>query len=99
MIPYQRLDLREKARYDKYRQSCGERGCEYSFTNLFLWGRQKAAFVDDYLVLLSQFDRRSVYPYPLGKGDPRAAIDAIIADAEAHLDEIYASGETRVDEE
>lgn len=81
MIPYQRLDLREKARYDAYLQSCGERGCEYSFTNLFLWGRQKAAFVDGHLTLLSQFDRRSVYPFPVGQGDVKPVLDAIIHDS------------------
>ena len=83
MIPYERLDLRNKALYDSYLQSCGERGCEYSFTNLFLWGRQKAAFVDGYLTILSQFDRRSVYPFPIGSGDIKPILDAIIHDSRA----------------
>ena len=60
-----------------------ERGCEYSFANIYLWGRQYVAFVDGQALLFSQFDRRSVYPYPVGIGDKRAAIDAIIEDSEA----------------
>ncbi len=32
-------------------------------------------------MIFSQFSRRSVYPYPLGSGDKRRALDAIIADA------------------
>lgn len=83
MIDFQRLDLSEKARFDEILMSCGHRGCEYTFVNLFLWGRQKAAFVAGRLVLQSQFDRRCVYPFPVGDGDLKAALDAIIADARA----------------
>ena len=83
MIDFQRLDLTDRARYDKYLMNCGERGCEYSFVNLFLWGRQKAAFAEGYLALLSQFDRRSVYPFPVGEGDQAPVLDAIIHDAAA----------------
>lgn len=81
MIDFQRLDLAKKAQYDSYLMHCGERGCEYSFTNLFLWGRQKAAFLGDRLVLFSQFDRRSVYPFPVGPGEIKPVLDAVIADA------------------
>ena len=82
MIDFQRLDLDKKAQYDAYLQNCGQRGCEYSFVNLFLWGRQKAAFLDGRLAILSQFDRRSVYPFPVGEGGLKAALDAIIQDAQ-----------------
>ena len=81
MIDFKRLDLACKDRYDQYLMNCGERGCEYSFVNLFLWGRQKAAFVEDFLVIQSQFDRRCVYPFPVGRGDVKPMLDAIIADA------------------
>lgn len=83
MIEFKRLDLADKAVYDKYLMNCGERGCGYSFVNLFLWGRQKAAFVDGFLVLQSQFDRRCVYPFPVGEGDVKQVLDAIIQDARA----------------
>ena len=83
MIDFQRMDLSQKALYDQYLMHCGNRGCEYSFVNKFLWGRQKAAFVGNYLVCFSQFDRRSVYPFPIGEGDPKPVLDAIIHDARA----------------
>ena len=81
MIDFKCLELDHKALYDTYFMNCGERGCEYSFVNLFLWGRQKAAFVEGFLVLQSQYDRRSVYPFPIGRGDVKSVLDAIIADA------------------
>lgn len=81
MINFQRLDPNNKSQYEHYLMSCGERGCEYSFTNLFLWGRQKAFFAGNRLLLFSQFNRRSVYPFPVGPGDAKPVLDAIIRDA------------------
>lgn len=83
MIDFKPLDITKKAEYDQYLYYCGERGCEYSFANLYLWGRQLGAVVDGYLVLLSQFDKASVYPYPVGKGDIKPVLDAIMHDAKA----------------
>ena len=81
MIDFQRLNLEDKACYDEIFMNCGQRGCEYTFVNLFLWGRQKAAFQDGRLLVQSQFDRKCVYPFPVGPGDLKTALDAIIADA------------------
>lgn len=82
MIQFERLTLERKADLDRYLMNCGQRGCEYSFVNLFLWGRQKAAEVDGYLVLFSHFNGHSVYPFPVGQGDVRPVLDAIIADSQ-----------------
>ena len=81
MIDFQKLDLTNRAQYDAFLMHCGERGCEYSFVNLFLWGRQRAAFMDGFLVLFSQFQRKSVYPFPIGQGDIKKVLDAVIHDA------------------
>lgn len=81
MIDFQKLDLSRREEYKDFLMSGGERGCEYSFANLNLWGRQLGAFVGSYLVLFSQFERRSIYPFPVGKGDIRPALDAVIQDA------------------
>ena len=81
MIDFQPLDPHNKAEYEAYLQSAGKQGCEYSFTNLYLWGRQRAAFIQDHLVFFSQFDRRSVYLFPAGTGDKKAVLQAIMEDA------------------
>ena len=49
--------------------------------NLYLWGRQNATILHDHIVLFSQFNRKSVYPYPVGNSDKKTVLDAIIADA------------------
>ena len=81
MIAFSHLDPAKKADYDKYLHNCGQRGCEYSFSNLYLWGRQRAAFHNGNLVFFSQFNRQSVYLFPLTGGDLKASLDAIIHDA------------------
>ena len=81
MIPFQKLDPKIKAKYDAYLLHCGKRGCEYNFANLYLWGRQRAAFLEDSLVFFSQYNQRSVYLFPLYRGEPKPVLDAIIHDA------------------
>ena len=81
MIPFEKLNLNQKKEYEAYLSHLEEPGCEYSFANRFIWGRQKAALIHNYLVLFSQFDRKSVYPFPIGTGDLRPVLDAIIHDA------------------
>lgn len=80
MMDFQPMELRKKAEFDAILQHCGQQGCEYSFANLYLWGRQQAAFHQSNLAFFSQFNRRSVYLFPLGQ-DLKPTLDAIIQDA------------------
>jgi len=81
MINFQPFDPAKKEEYNAFLQNCGERGCEYSFLNLYMWGRQSAAVLDDHLVFFSQFNRKSVYLFPVGTGDKKPVLDAVIEDA------------------
>ena len=82
-IDFRPITWRDRALYEEYFPDGVTRGCEFSFANVYLWGRQNLAILDGHLVLFSHFDRRSVYPYPVGTGDKRAVLDAIIADSQA----------------
>lgn len=81
MIDFKPITLQEQALFTPYLQAGTEHGCEYSFVNLFVWGRQQAAIVEDQLVIFSQYNRKSVYAYPMGAGSKKAALEAIIEDA------------------
>ena len=81
MIDFQTIKPKDKTRYEALLLESSERGCEFSFSNLYLWGRQKLAFLHGHGVLFSQFNRRTVYPFPVGSGDKKPVLDAIIADA------------------
>ena len=82
MMDFQRLTPAQKDQYNEILFSSGERGCEYSFANLYLWGHQKVAFVHGCAAIFSHFHGKSVYPYPIGSGNRKAVIEAILHDAE-----------------
>lgn len=81
MLDFKPITIKDKATFDRYLLDGNERGCGYSFANLFMWGRQNAVIYNDHLVIFSHFNCRSVYPFPVGDGDKKAVLDAIIADA------------------
>lgn len=71
MLSFQKFDEQTKTEYLKALFAAGERGCEYSYANLNLWGRQRIARMGGYFTLFSQFERLSIYPFPIGSGDIR----------------------------
>ena len=81
MIDFKPLTLSQKQEYSALLEMANKEGCEYSFVNLYLWGRQKSAVVGKDLVIFSQYNRKSVYLFPAGPDDKKATVDAIIADA------------------
>ena len=81
MLNLKKLDIHQAEQYRTFLHHAAHRGCSYSFVNLYIWGRQTGTFVGDHLVLFSHFDGHSMYPFPIGIGDPRDALDAIIADS------------------
>ena len=82
-IDFRPLKIEDKPLYEAAMAKEVGRGCEFSFTNVYLWGRQNIATVGENIVFFSQFSRRTVYPFPIGGGDKRCALDAIIADSRA----------------
>lgn len=99
MIDFQRLTPAQQDQYNEILFQCPERGCEYSFANQFLWGQQKAAFLHGCILLFSHFYGKSVYPYPIGPGDKKAAIEAILCDARERGIPCRISGITAADRE
>ena len=83
MISFSRLQLAQKAQYEDILFACAPRSCEYSFANLYLWGRQEAAFFPEGVAFFSHFYGKSVYPYPIGTGDRRAVLEAVLEDAKS----------------
>lgn len=80
MLDFQPITLQEKQRFEQLLPGDGILGCEYSFVNLYCWGRQRMAFPFESATFFSQFDRRSVYLFPTGN-DRKQTLDAIIHDA------------------
>lgn len=81
MIHFQRPNPSQREDYNRLLFSEPERGCEYSFANINLWGRQNIAFIHGCVAFFSHFGGRSVYPFPIGGGDKQKVIAEILADA------------------
>ena len=99
MIDFQRPAPAQKEQYNDILFSGQEHGCEYSFSNLCLWGHQKIAFLHGCAVIFSHFHGKSVYPYPVGSGDKKAAIEAILHDAQVRGIPCRITGITNADRE
>lgn len=80
MIEFKDIRIEDKERYEVALSKSGKRGCETSFANLFLWGKQEIAFVGDIAVLRGTFSS-TIYPFPIGEGDKKEVLDDIIQDA------------------
>ena len=81
MIDFHRTALADKESYEKLLFSLPERGCEYSFANLLMWGRQELAYLHGCVAFFSHFYGRTLYPYPIGTGDKKAVLEALLHDA------------------
>lgn len=81
MIHFEPIDLEKKEQYEALLHNSPEHGCEYTFTNLFMWGTQQLAFLENHVILFSEFDCHCFYPFPVGNGDKKAVLETIFADA------------------
>lgn len=99
MINFHRAVLADKARYDDYLLRSPERGCEYSFANIYMWGRQEIAFTHDCVAFFSHFYGKTLYPYPIGTGDKRAVIAELLQDASDRGIPCRLTGMTNADRE
>ena len=99
MIAFHRASIEDKAQYEKYLLSAPERGCEYSFANKFLWGRQEIAFIHGCVAFFSHFYGKTVYSYPIGDGDKRGVLEAMIADSRERGIPCRITGMTEADRE
>ena len=99
MIDFRRLKLSQKEQYNTILMAESARGCEYSFANLFLWGRQQVAFLHGCVAYFSHFRGRSVYPFPIGSGDKKAVIEALMVDAKERGIPLRITGMTDADRE
>ena len=81
MIQFERFRPEQRAEMERYLRSASHRGAGYSFANLCMWGHQRYAVRDGFLVIFSHFDGHTMYPFPAGEGDVKPVLDAILADA------------------
>ena len=62
MLNFREITLADREPINRLLSGAGERGGEYSFANLYIWGEQKIA--DGLPVILSRFGQNYSYLYP-----------------------------------
>ena len=95
MIDFKPISYTDKAIFDKYWYDGIEKGCELTFSNIYAWGEQFFAEISGNIVILSRFGEYAVYRYPIGHGDKRAAVDAIMLDSRERGIPLVIGGMTR----
>lgn len=80
MIPFQPFLPGDREKYAPFLALAKDRGCEYSFANLCIWGRQQGAILEEGLAFFSQFNRKTVYLFPLG-ANRKSLVEALMEDA------------------
>lgn len=81
MIDFVPATTAHKDLYKSFFTDNRERGCEYSFSNLIMWGQQNIAQVAGCLVRLSYYGGHIAYAFPVGEGDKEKALRAVFDDA------------------
>lgn len=99
MIDFQRVHFSHKEPYEAVLMAGPERGCEYTFANLYLWDLHNLAFRHGCIVRFSHFYGRNVYPYPMGNGNKKAVIAEILQDAAERGIPCCITGMTQQDKE
>ncbi|SMC55747.1 DUF2156 domain-containing protein [Papillibacter cinnamivorans] len=74
MIPFKTPELSDKEWFDRTVALSDYRGCEYNFTNIFVWSEpftQKIALQDGFLLVKATTKNGCACLYPAGAGDRR----------------------------
>ncbi len=86
MIDFHTPSLEDKEWINRKIEETGCRSCEYTFGNIFAYSAKMDIKVAEYegcLVTRCVYGDELMYCYPMGNGDKKAAVEAIIRDSEA----------------
>ncbi|MBP2649956.1 MAG: hypothetical protein H6Q74_781 [Firmicutes bacterium] len=95
MINFKTITLSDKQWIDQLLAKVNKRGCEYTFTNMFIWSYKfdvKVAKVNDYLVVKLNLPAGRCYMYPVGSGDIKPVIIELKRDAEESNHDFFMTG-------
>jgi len=81
MIEFRKISADERETVERYVSSSAERGCDYTFANLFSWGEHELA-EENGMLFIRYLTGEQCYLFPIGDGDAALALKAIKKDAE-----------------
>lgn len=87
MLSFKRPEPHDRAWADELFQMADTRACEYHFAGVYVWARkyrQEIARFDDFLITrYRHHGKYASYLFPAGRGDLKAALEAICRDAQS----------------
>ena len=84
MVPFKPIELEDRARVLHYTLSSPRRNCDLSFVNLYSWSflyQTEIAEQDGFLLFRFYVDGGLAYMMPVGEGDVRPVVAALMEDA------------------
>lgn len=85
MIEFKDITLADRERIQAFTLSSQRRNCDLSFANLYSWSflyQTKYAILDGFLLLRFYAGEELAYMMPVGQGDVKPVLEALIRDAE-----------------
>lgn len=81
MIDFKPFSDMNRNTYESYFFAEAKQCCELSYANLCMWGEHQFAIIDGQCILLSVYQKKYRYHFPLGNGDKKNALHQLIQDA------------------
>lgn len=95
MIAFRPIEVEDKELVQRYTLSSSRRNCDLSFANLYSWRflyRTQIAEMNGFLLFRFYVDNERAYMMPVGEGDIRPVIEALIEDARSDGERFCLSG-------
>lgn len=86
MIQFRPIEVEDKKRVQHYTLRSSRRNCDLSFSNLYSWRflyRTQIAEMNGFLLFRFYVENERAYMMPVGEGDVRPVIEALMEDARA----------------
>ena len=101
MLEFRKAELSDKDFIKQLLRSTKRENCEYCFGNIFSWGSvygTRIAVFNDFLICRG-FGKNPAYAFPMGQGDLKSVIDAVMADSKERNERLRFYGVTESDKE
>ena len=82
MIEFKPLEMKNREYYQSLCRQGLTKGCGFTFNSIYMWGEQCMAFRHGCALIRADYNGHELYPYPVGDGDRKAAVEDLILDAE-----------------
>ena len=84
MLDFRRVELEDRDRIEKLMHAAPDRGCEYTFGNIYIWHdtyNTDVAFTDDGMCIVRFTKETDAFLFPVGNGNLADAIEQMLEDS------------------